>query len=68
MTSYSYSLDREVWLGSFKSRSEAAKAGVAHGMREAMPPETIGEGDEQNQADVCPRRGSNPHALAGGRF
>ncbi len=41
MTSYSYSLDHEHWLGRFDSRTEARQAGVAHAMRETTPPETI---------------------------
>ena len=41
MTSYSYSLDRELWLGRFDSRREAMQAGVPHGLRENIPPETV---------------------------
>jgi len=41
MTSYSYSLDRQVWVGRFSSRNEAAEAAVARAIKESTPPETV---------------------------
>jgi len=41
MTSYSYSLDRQVWTGRFSSRKEAAEAAIARAVNEATPPETV---------------------------
>jgi hypothetical protein len=41
MTSYSYSLDRQVWAGRFSSRKEAADAAIARALKESTPPETV---------------------------
>jgi hypothetical protein len=41
MTSYSYSLDRQVWSGRFSSRREASDAAIARAVKESTPPETI---------------------------
>jgi hypothetical protein len=41
MTSYSYSLDRQVWTGRFSSRTEAAQAATARALTESNPPETV---------------------------
>jgi hypothetical protein len=41
MTSYSYSLDRQVWSGRFNSRNEAADAAIARALKESAPPETV---------------------------
>jgi hypothetical protein len=41
MTSYSYSLDRQVWAGRFSSRTQAAEAAISRALRESSPPETV---------------------------
>ena len=41
MTTYSYSLDRQVWTGRFSSRKEAADAAIARAVKESTPPETV---------------------------
>jgi hypothetical protein len=41
MTSYSFSLDRQVWSGRFSSRKEAADAAIALALCETTPPETV---------------------------
>jgi hypothetical protein len=41
MTSYSYSLDRQVWTGRFSSRKEAADAAIVRAVKQALPPETV---------------------------
>jgi hypothetical protein len=41
MTSYAYSLDRQVWAGRFPSRKEAAEAAIARAIKETAPPETV---------------------------
>ncbi len=41
MTSYSFSLDRGVWAGTFASRDQALEAGLAHAREVDTPPETI---------------------------
>jgi hypothetical protein len=41
MTSYSFSLDRQVWTGRFSSRKQAAEAAIAHAIQQATPPETV---------------------------
>ena len=41
MTTYSYSLDRQVWAGRFTSRKEAADAAIAQAIKQTTPPETV---------------------------
>jgi hypothetical protein len=41
MTTYSYSLDRQVWEGRYPTRKEAADAAIGRAIKEAMPPETV---------------------------
>jgi hypothetical protein len=41
MTTYSYSLDRQVWTGRFTTRKEAADAAITRAVKEATPPETV---------------------------
>jgi hypothetical protein len=41
MTSYSYSLDRQVWIGRFATRTEASQAAITRAIQESTPPETV---------------------------
>jgi hypothetical protein len=41
MTSYAYSLDRQIWAGRYPSRKEAAEAAIARAIKETSPPETV---------------------------
>ena len=41
MSTYSFSLDHEIWAGEFRTRQAAIDAGLAHARESSIPPETL---------------------------